>query len=365
MEDWLDCSDIRPGDDDMHSVDRTVGIGKRAAELMRAYSESAAPRAYELFYTFVTGLKPQLNEAVKALVADKRMLSSEDVERLWGQHVSPEGLERQTDKASGGLLLELRKVIDLIETALGSTTRYGDSLESLNEDLKLGVEPTRLHGIVETLIAATRTVAATNQQLEARLHSSRDEIENLRKVLDDVRTESLTDALTGISNRKSFELTLAARVAQSQLEKTSLVLIVIDIDHFKRFNDSYGHLTGDQVLRLVAAAMRESMGRDATLARFGGEEFAMILPGADEASGVACAESIRKNVMCRELLRRSSGESLGRVTVSLGVAQLRDSDTMSTLLERADLCMYRAKTAGRNRTVTDWDPQAPGLSSAA
>lgn len=349
----------------MHSVDRTVGIGKRAVELMRAYSLSAAPRAYELWYTFVTGLKPHLNETVKALVAEKQMLTGDDIDRLYDRHFLDDNLEKQTDRASSGLLLELKKVMDLIEMALGSTARYGSSLESVSDDLKLDMDGKRLHEIVETLIDATRAVADSNQELETRLHDSRHEIEGLRKVLDEVRTESLTDALTGIANRKSFELALTSRVAQSQIENKSLVLVVIDIDHFKRFNDNFGHLTGDQVLRLVAAAMRESMSREAILARFGGEEFAMILPGADEASAVACAETIRKNVMGRELLKRSSGESLGRVTVSLGIAQLRATDTVNSLLERADLCMYRAKQAGRNRTVTDWDPDAPGLSSAA
>jgi diguanylate cyclase len=349
----------------MHAADRTIGIGRRAAELMAAYSQSAAPRAYELFYAFVTGLKPQLNGTLKAIVAEKRMLSSDDVDLLYAQHFCQDVLERQTETTGTGLLLELRKVIDLVEAAIGSTAHYGSSLERANDDLKPGVGEARLREIIETLIDATKAVAATNQALASRLHASRHEIEGLRKILDEVRTESLTDALTGIANRKNFEMTLAARVAQCQLERTSLVLIVIDIDYFKRFNDDFGHLTGDQVLRLVAAAMRDNMARNAILARFGGEEFAVILPGADEAAAFACAETIRKDVMGRELLKRSYGESLGRITVSLGVAQLRSSDTVSSLLERADLCMYRAKRAGRNRTVTDWDPDAPGLASAA
>ena len=350
----------------MHSVERTVGIGKRATELMRAYSQSAAPRAYEVWYTYVTGLKPQLNETVKALVAQKNTLTAQDIDRLFDEHLSNEALEKQANRTSGNLLIELKKVIDLIETALGSTARYGSSLESVNRDLRGGgMDGTKLHDIVETLLDATKAVAASNQELESRLHASRDEVEDLRKVLEEVRTESMTDALTGIANRKLFETTLVARVAQSQIEKTSLVLVVIDIDHFKRFNDTFGHLTGDQVLRLVTAAMRESMSSNAILARFGGEEFAMILPDADEASAFACAEAIRKNVMCRELLKKSSGESLGRVTVSLGIAQMRADDTASSLLERADLCLYRAKAAGRNRTVSDMDPQAPSLPNAA
>lgn len=340
----------------MLSAERTVEIGDRATELMRAHSLSATPRSYALWYLFATGLEPRLNEAVKALVGDGKALSEDRIDRLYEQHLL------QADEADRDLLPELRKVAGLIEAALGRAARSGAPLPDAGDR--------KLRETMEGLVGAARAVAAGNRDLESRLRSSRGEIENLRRLLDEARTESLTDTLTGIANRKHFDLVLTAQAARCRIERTPLVLIMIDIDHFKRFNDDFGHLTGDQVLRLVAAALGEAAlgenaGSDATLARFGGEEFALILPGADESAALARAEAIRRNVMNRELLRRSSGESLGRVTVSLGIAQWRMEDSVRSLLQRADLCLYRAKQAGRNRTVSDWDPQAPGLSSAA
>jgi len=349
----------------MEPVDRTVGIGKRATELMRAYSQNAAPRTYELWYAFVTGLKPGLNEAVRTIIAEKSTLSSEDVERLYAQYFPQAVIESLTDQTGECLLAEMRKVIALVETSLSQTTQYGNSLEGVSSALRKTPGEAKIDGIVQTLLEATRAISASNRDLEDRLRSSRGEIENLRHALDEARVESLTDALTGIANRKQFELTLSAKVAQSKTERRSLVLIMADIDHFKHFNDEFGHLVGDQILRLVAIAIRESLPPAASLARFGGEEFVILLPGADEASALACAEEIRKNVMGRELLKRTTGESLGRVTVSAGIATLRPTDDAISLLERADFCMYRAKQAGRNLAVSDWDPQAPGLSSAA
>ncbi|MDQ4134617.1 MAG: GGDEF domain-containing protein, partial [Pseudomonadota bacterium] len=164
---------------------------------------------------------------------------------------------------------------------------------------------------------------------------------------------SLTDPLTGISNRKHFEEMLIKAIEHAGAHKLPLALILIDIDHFKRFNDTYGHLTGDQVLRLVGVTMRERVRSKATLARFGGEEFGVILPETSLESARSTAEQIRENVMSRELVKRSTGESLGKVTVSLGIASFRKGDTAISLLERADQCMYMAKRAGRNRTVTD------------
>jgi diguanylate cyclase len=144
-------------------------------------------------------------------------------------------------------------------------------------------------------------------------------------------------------------------VETADAQKTPLALVVIDIDHFKRFNDLYGHLTGDQVLRLVSMTMREQVKSKATLARFGGEEFGIILPETKLEDARAVAEEIRKSVLNRELVKRSTGESLGKITVSIGVAAFRRNEGGTSLLERADQCMYVAKRTGRNRTVTDAD----------
>jgi diguanylate cyclase len=130
-------------------------------------------------------------------------------------------------------------------------------------------------------------------------------------------------------------------------------LILIDIDFFKRFNDLFGHLTGDQVLRLVAIVMRETVSAGATLSRFGGEEFGILLPGTGREAARLVAEAVRTSIMGRELVKRATGESLGKVTISLGVAQRRSDDTMVSFMERADSCLYAGKRTGRNRTVDD------------
>ncbi|MCX4195845.1 GGDEF domain-containing protein, partial [Methylobacterium organophilum] len=235
-----------------------------------------------------------------------------------------------------------------------STAQYSESLRGVAQDLSQGVPSRARFGeIVATLAATTREVAANNRILEARMRETRSEIETLREKLDATRRESLTDALTGLANRKHFEETLKASMETARARTTPMSLIILDIDFFKRFNDLYGHLTGDQVLRLVAIVMRENAGKQAQLARFGGEEFGIILPGVDRAVAKQVAETVRTSVMGRELVKRSTGESLGKITISLGVAVLRPGDTPASLMERADLCMFAAKRAGRNRFLDD------------
>ena len=130
-----------------------------------------------------------------------------------------------------------------------------------------------------------------------------------------------------------------------------------DVDHFKHFNDSYGHLTGDQVLRLVAMSVKQNVKGQDIAARYGGEEFAVVLPNTVLRSAITVAEHIRRAVMTKELMKRSTGENLGRITVSIGVAALRPGETPQALIERADGCLYAAKRAGRNRVISEADPE--------
>ena len=141
-------------------------------------------------------------------------------------------------------------------------------------------------------------------------------------------------------------------------------LMLTDIDHFKTFNDSFGHLTGDQVLRLVAMSVKHNVKGKDTAARYGGEEFAVILPNTMLRAAVTVADHIRRAVMAKELMKRSTGENLGRMTISIGVATLRKSDTGQSLIERADTCLYAAKRHGRNRVICETDPEISTDSTA-
>jgi diguanylate cyclase len=335
-------------------VERSFLFGQRATELMKAYGSSADPRSYAVWYSYVSGVQPLLNEAVKRLTTEHGTLSATSIDQLYETYIDGRRLTAEAERTGAGVITEIDQIMEMLEVALGSTMRYGASLQAISQDLSgPTVNRARVREIVSSLVVATRDVAANNRTLEARMRESRTEIETLRETLEAVRVESLTDPLTGIGNRKHFDEMLRKVVDHSTMQGHPLNLIVIDIDHFKRFNDLYGHLTGDQVLRLVAVTMRETVESGAMLARFGGEEFGVILSGGNGDSARLAAERIRTSVMGRELVKRSTGESLGRVTVSVGLASIRRGDTAVSLLERADHCMFLAKRSGRNRVVDD------------
>ncbi|MFB0490683.1 diguanylate cyclase [Methylobacterium sp. OAE515] len=334
--------------------DRSFALAKRTHDLIRDYGPSATPRAYAVWYAYVSGELPLLSDAVKRLTAQNGCLTEADIDDLHESYLDGRRLASATGEISRVVLSEIAAITEILDLSLGSTAQYGESLRGLAQDLAQGLHNrARLGEIVSTLVSTTREVAVNNRVLEARMRETRSEIETLREKLEATRLESLTDALTGLSNRKHFEETLKATLEAARGRAVPMSLIILDIDFFKRFNDLYGHLTGDQVLRLVAIVMRENAGRDAHLARFGGEEFGIVLPGTDRAAARQVAETVRTSVMGRELVKRSTGESLGKVTVSLGIAVYRQGDTPASLMERADLCMFAAKRGGRNRAVDD------------
>ncbi len=185
-----------------------------------------------------------------------------------------------------------------------------------------------------------------NGKLAEQLSDAKSEVLELREALEAIRTESQIDPVTTLVNRMFFDTALADSLRHAQRTGDCLSLLMTDIDHFKKFNDTFGHLTGDQVLRLVAVSIKQNVKGLDTAARFGGEEFAIILPGCDLSGATQVAEQVRKAVQARELVKRSTGENLGRVTISIGVATFRKEDTPTTILERADNALYAAKRGG-------------------
>ena len=256
------------------------------------------------------------------------------------------------------MMSEIRQVLEMIDTAAGSATSYSASLADASQELQGASDGASLRVVIERLVAGAKEMETNNKKLEARLSSSRQEIEQLQQNLEVVRTESLTDPLTTLANRKFFDTELAKAMARGKQSGEPLSLLMCDVDHFKSFNDKFGHVTGDQVLRLVAMSVKQNVKGQDIAARYGGEEFAIALPETALHSATTVADHIRRAVMTKELMKRSTGEKLGRITISIGVALLRSDDTAQALIERADGCLYAAKRNGRNRVICETNPEA-------
>jgi diguanylate cyclase len=245
----------------------------------------------------------------------------------------------------------LDMVLDKLEAAGKHAGDYGRTLSEVSGGLGGDHSPAGLRKLVDGLLGATRAMEERTKTLESELQHSSEQVTELKVQLDDVRKESRIDQLTGVANRKAFDAELQAAIEDSAETGAALALLMCDIDHFKSFNDTWGHQIGDQVLRLVANCLSENVkGRD-TAARYGGEEFVVILRQTALDNALNLADQIRSTVESKKLVKKSTGDILGRITISIGVAQLSADDHAETLVQRADTCLYRAKHTGRNRVV--------------
>jgi diguanylate cyclase len=337
--------------------DHSMAYAGIAFEKMKALRHAATPHNYEIWYNYASAGNHSLNQCINDLIASRGTVSQNDLDELYERFFSPTLLTDKIDGFGTQVLGEINQIMTFIDGTLDSTSRHTISLADMTAKIDETTDLNALRGVIGKLVATAKDIERTNQKFEAHLKESKQEINQLQKHLDAVRTEILTDPLTTLSNRKHFDQTIVKAIADASASNAPLALVMTDIDHFKKFNDSFGHQTGDQVLRLVALSLKHSVnGRDLA-ARYGGEEFAVILPNMVLRQATSIAEHIRRAVMGRELMKRSTGENLGHVTISLGVAALRPGDTPQTLIERADICLYAAKHSGRNRVVCESDPE--------
>ena len=241
-------------------------------------------------------------------------------------------------------------VTPAIQKAQKSNEAYGLTLAKANSELG-GADVAQVQKLILTLAGATRKVQRENGGLEKRLADSTAEVNRLKAHLEQVRRDATTDGLTNLANRKAFDEELDRACAEADAAGAILTLAVLDIDHFKGFNDTWGHQTGDQVIRYVASVIGRIGAPPRFAARYGGEEFAMIFPGEDAKLVEACLEEIRHEVASRTLKRRSTNEDLGTVTISAGLAQRQVGEPALHAMERADSALYTSKRTGRNRVT--------------
>jgi diguanylate cyclase len=344
--------------------ERTMAFADIALGQIKALRQPAVPRNYEIWYTYATGYNPSLNQAVNDTLSRDGTLSGQKLDEIYDAFLSPSRLTDRIDSVGAKVVDEIDHVMTMIDSALGSTSSYSESLASVSQKLGTTGDRDALRALIENLIRSTREVEQTNFSLEARLKASKQEIHQLQENLETVRNESLTDPLTGLANRKYFDQMFERAVSEARAKRQELSLLLTDIDYFKAFNDTYGHLTGDQVLRLVAQAVKQNVKNHDIAARYGGEEFAVILPRTPLSQALTVADHIRRAVASKELIKRSTGENLGRVTVSVGVAVLHEDELVQSLIERADACLYAAKRNGRNLVICETDQEIRPISES-
>jgi diguanylate cyclase len=344
--------------------DYTFRIAELALERIKTLGLPADPPAYELWYSYVAGHNAELTRTVNCALDANGGLSLPRLDEIYDEHLSPSraraGIERVETQVTG----EIDGIIEMLDELILSTSESRSTCADASSKLSQPIDRNSVRAVADALVKSLRAVELRQAALEQRLGTSKHELELLQQALTTMSIEASVDTVTGLANRRHFDRTIETAVGQADTARTPLSLLMIDIDHFKLFNDRFGHVTGDSVLRLIGAALKQSIKGQDIAARYGGEEFAVILPNTDLRGAVAVAEQVRHKIASGELKRRSDGQCLGAITVSIGVASHHTGERSRMMIERADSCLYEAKRAGRNCTRCD-DGQAERRGNAA
>lgn len=333
-----------------------VQLGHSAIDQIDTYQLSATPQNYEVWLNYITGWSPDLKKSIDTVLKNGDQLTDARIEEMHERFFSTTQLSSQVMETGNRIAQEIADALEALNQAGATTERYGATLESASKTLnKADLSGDAIQRIVSVLSSATTEMSSQNASLNEKLQQSTSEMEHLRASLQAARAEALTDSLTGIANRKLFDETLRTRKVESEEEDYELCLILCDIDHFKTFNDTWGHQTGDQVIRFVAGSLGAHALPDHLVARYGGEEFAIVMPRTSIEKAEQIAEKIRTAIQAKKLMRRSTNEPLGQVTVSFGISRFRSGETIQSLIERADANLYHSKETGRNRVTSETD----------
>jgi len=325
-------------------------LAREALQQMEGHKIWPTPLNFELWLHYLGDPKGALGQEIERMLQTGEPFTEEVSEVLAQTYLPRARLNEEIRDAGAQLSKELKSVASAIATAQKSQEAYGRTLADAGEGLETA-DTAEVRAVVETLSTATRKVQSENARLEQRLAESTREVNVLREHLEQVRRDAMTDALTTLANRKAFDEHLARICTEADESRAPVALALIDIDHFKRFNDTWGHQTGDQVLRYVASVIGRVAQSPRVAARYGGEEFAMIFPAERTPVVEAALNAVREEIATRQLKRRSTNEDLGAITISAGVAQRREGEDPAAFMERADAALYVSKRSGRNRVT--------------
>ena len=320
---------------------------RAAIQLMGQHVASFNPVSFAVWYEHSAGANASLSKAISERLAAKEVFDDETTDQLFRDHIADPG-DSEIDGVSEELQRTMARLVDKASLTGQRADAFGVQLAELSATLATN-DAAALSVAIEKTAQGTAEMTSSALSLEQEAVASRGEIESLRSQLTRARNEALLDTLTGILNRRGLDLRLNALLAEKVGSETSHCLIMLDIDHFKRVNDTHGHVVGDRVIQALGKVLKGSVQPGQVAARYGGEEFAILMPNSSVEDSMRVAAALRTRVKALSVEDRRRGGPSVSVTISLGVTALRSGDDASRFIARADGALYASKQNGRDR----------------
>ncbi|SMP51888.1 diguanylate cyclase [Neorhodopirellula lusitana] len=325
-------------------------IAKQALAHVGRFRTPPTPNVYEVWYRYVEGVDDiiaNLSHAVDHVNA----VSVEMLDQLHDQYCVP--VEVAGERMADELISEMSSLHSVVQKQIQVGADFGDSINQACGALsEANPSPETVSDCSKALLVSNAVMQEHIQELQAQLIASQTKVENLQHELVESQRATMTDPLTGLGNRRHFEVGTRKSIASDNRESRHIVLFVIDIDYFKTINDTFGHESGDKVIMYVASQLARHC-PDALISRIGGDEFAIIVDVSDYIQAKELADTVRKFFASTPLKLSESGKDLGHVKLSIGAARLRIDDDEQSWFVRADKLLYQAKDGGRNSVVVE------------
>ena len=321
---------------------------RQAIPLMVKHSIPPNPLNYSLWYAYVSRALPELNTQMDKTLEVYGTCPNIVSEKMFREYLLKGEVENAEDIQNA-----LLSVMGDLESSASSTAQDTEAFNEVLQDslaaLRDSSDDQSLETIIQKLAVNTETISESARQFQKKIDDAQAEINTLKEELEQTRQDATIDPLTGLFNRRVFDMELEQ---YSSAAKPDVSLVMVDIDFFKKFNDTYGHQMGDKVLQYVAKLVMNECPAPFLPVRFGGEEFAMLLPGQDCTASAALAEKVRLKIQSIRIKQKKTGDVISSVTASFGVARLAPGESVESLIARADASLYKAKEAGRNNVQT-------------
>ena len=331
------------------NYDHTVNIVRSAIPRMSELKIPITPSNYAVWFEYLGNGNPALQAEMDALLSRDRSISNDEMQDLYVRFL--EDRSEKVASAKSALNQVVKALMHHISQADGHYSSFSSELKDVAQELAQDVSTDDLNSLIDRAVKATNGALERGAEMRQKFSDLAVEMQQVRSALARSQEEARSDALTGVYNRLAFQEEIGRLAEYAADDSHTPCLLLVDIDFFKRINDSYGHLAGDHVLQTVAHKIKQAVrGRD-IVARYGGEEFAILLRDTPRSGCMAVAENVRLHVARTviELPADLDYDQPVEVTVSLGGAWYREDETVEALVERSDKALYRSKENGRNR----------------